>query len=157
MGIGLGLAIGARVANPDRPVVCITGDGAIGFTLAEFDTMVRNDIPIVSVVMNNRSFFRMDGFARLADGRLPTEGTDLGAVRYADVAVAFGGFGRTVEREEDLAPAVREALASGLPACIDVLVGQPPPSFSMGAFRVMKPAASSRSYATTATAARGTG
>ncbi len=152
MGMGLGLAMGARVANPDRPVVCITGDGALGFTLAELDTMVRNDIPILIVVMNNRSFFRMDGFARLADGTLPTVGTDLGAVRYADVAVAFGGFGRSVEREEELAPAVREALASGLPAVVDVRVTNTPPSFSMGAFRTMKPAASSRAYATTSTA-----
>ena len=141
MGMGLGLAIGARVANPDRPVVCITGDGAVGFTLAELDTMVRNDIPVVIVVNNNRSFFRLDGFARRADGTMPTIGTDLGAVRYADVAVAFGGFGRTVEREEELAPAIREALASGLPAVIDVPVAKTPPSFSMGAFRVMQPTA----------------
>ena len=145
MGMGLGLAIGARIANPDRPVVCFTGDGSIGFTLAELDTMVRNDIPIVIVVMNNRSFFRLDAFARRADGSMPTIGTDLGAVRYGDVAVAFGGFGRTVEREEDLAPAIGDALASGLPACIDVRVTNTPPSYSMGAFRVMQPTVRARS------------
>jgi acetolactate synthase I/II/III large subunit len=139
MGIGLGLAMGARLANPDRPVVCVTGDGSLGFTLAELDTMVRNDIPVVIVVMNNHSFFRLDAFARLADGTMPTIGTDLGAVRYADVAVAFGGFGRTVEREEELAPAIGGALASGLPAVVDVLVTDAfAPSFSMGAFRVME-------------------
>jgi acetolactate synthase-1/2/3 large subunit len=154
MGMGLGLSMGARVANPDRPVICITGDGALGFTLAELDTMVRNDIPVVIVVANNRSFFRLDGFARLADGTLPTIGTDLGPVRYGDVAVAFGGFGRTVEREEDLAPAIRDALASGLPACIDVQVANTPPAFSIGAFRVMKPFAGTTRYATTSTAVR---
>jgi thiamine pyrophosphate-dependent acetolactate synthase large subunit-like protein len=139
MGIGLGLAMGARLANPDRPVVCVTGDGSLGFTLAELDTMVRNDIPVVIVVMNNHSFFRLDAFARLADGTMPTIGTDLGAVRYADVAVAFGGFGRTVEREEELAPAIVDALASGIPAVVDVLVTDAfGPSFSMGAFRVME-------------------
>jgi acetolactate synthase-1/2/3 large subunit len=138
MGFGLGFAMGARTANPDRPVVCITGDGSFGFTLAELDTMVRNDIPIVIVIMNNHSFFRLDAFARRADGSLPKIGTDLGAVRYADVTVAFGGFGRTVDREEDLAPAIEEALASGLPACIDVGVPEGfGPSFSLGAFRVM--------------------
>jgi acetolactate synthase-1/2/3 large subunit len=144
MGMGLGLSMGARVANPDRPVVCLTGDGAVGFTLAELDTMVRNDIPIVIVVMNNRSFFRLDAFARRADGSMPTIGTDLGAVRYGDVAVAFGGFGRTVEREEDLAPAIREAVASGLPAVVDVRVVNTPPSFSMGAFRTMQPTVRAR-------------
>lgn len=138
MGIGLGTSIGARLANPDRPVVCVTGDGSLGFTLAELDTMMRHGIPVVVVVMNNRSFFGLDRFARLADGTMPTIATDLGAVSYADVAVAFGGFGRKVEREEDLAPAVREALASGLPACVDVRVAEHrASSYSMGAFGVM--------------------
>jgi thiamine pyrophosphate-dependent acetolactate synthase large subunit-like protein len=139
MGIGLGLAMGAQIANPDRRVVCVTGDGSIGFTLAEFDTMIRNDLPIVAVVMNNHSFFGLDRFPRLADGTMPTIATDLGAVGYGEVAKAFGGFGRTVEREEDLAPAIDAALASGLPACIDVLVSEGFGfSFSMGAFRVMQ-------------------
>jgi acetolactate synthase-1/2/3 large subunit len=70
---------------------------------------------------------------------MPTIATDLGAVGYGDVAKAFGGFGRTVKREEDLAPAIDAALASGLPACIDVLVSEGfGSSFSMGAFRVMQ-------------------
>lgn len=138
MGFGMGFAMGAKIANPDRPVVLVTGDGSFGFTMAELDTMVRNEIPVAIVIMNNRSFFRLDGFARRKDGSIPTVGTDLGPVVYADVAKAFGGVGWTVDSEDDLAPALTQALATGRPAVIDV--GVTPgfgPSFSLGAFRVM--------------------
>ena len=136
MGIGLGLAMGARLANPDRPVVCMTGDGSVGFTIAEFDSMVRHNIPVVTVVMNNRSWARPDLIPRHSNKPYPTIGTALGDARYGDVAVAFGGFGRTVERVADLGPAIIEALRSGLPACIDVPIPQATmPAFSMRALR----------------------
>ena len=139
MGIGLGLAMGARLARPDQRVLCLTGDGSLGFTIAELDTMVRHDIPVVIVVMNNQSFFGLERFPRLADGSMPTIATDLGAVRYEDVAVAFNGFGRPVEREEDLVPAIEEAFASGLPSVINVSTARGfGTAFSMGAFRVMQ-------------------
>jgi acetolactate synthase-1/2/3 large subunit len=133
MGIGLGLAMGVRLADPGRPVLCVTGDGSVGFTIAEFDSMVRHDIPIVVVVMNNHSWGNPQLISSRWGGTYPTVGTALGGARYADVAVAFGGFGRTVTTQEELAPALRDAFASGLPSCIDVhvmLQGNPAPSMA---------------------------
>lgn len=133
MGIGLGLAMGVRLADPGRPVLCVTGDGSVGFTIAEFDSMVRHDIPIVVVVMNNHSWGNPQLISSRRGGTYPTVGTALGGARYADVAVAFGGFGRTVTTQEELAPALRDAFASGLPSCIDVhvmLQGNPAPSMA---------------------------
>lgn len=135
MGIGLGLAMGVRLANPDRPVVCITGDGSVGFHLAELESMVRHDIPVLIVVMNNRSQGN-PVFPTRSGEPYPTVGIELSGASYADVAAGLGGFGRTVGQLDALAAALTEGLASGLPACIDVLL-EPgfEPSFTMGALR----------------------
>ena len=53
MGQGHGAAMGAAKAVPGRPVVCVTGDGAVGFAIGEFEAMVRHGLPITVVVMNN--------------------------------------------------------------------------------------------------------
>jgi len=136
MGMGLGLAMGARLANPERAVVCMTGDGSVGFNIAEFDTMVRHDIPVVVVVVNNRSWGEPRNLGPASNTPYPLVGLTLGDARYGDVAEAFGCFGATVEHLDDLAPAIRKALAGGLPACIDVRLDAPiSPSFSLRALR----------------------
>src|SRR5262249_6039569 len=56
VGFGMGLALGAQTADPSRRVLCLVGDGAFGFTMAELDTMARHRLPIVVVIMNNRSW-----------------------------------------------------------------------------------------------------
>jgi acetolactate synthase-1/2/3 large subunit len=54
LGTGMPFAIAAKVAHPDRPVLCIVGDGSVGLNFAEFDTMVRHQLPIVTVVNNDQ-------------------------------------------------------------------------------------------------------
>jgi acetolactate synthase-1/2/3 large subunit len=136
MGIGLGLAIGARLACPDRTVACVTGDGSAGFSIAEFDTMVRRGIPVVVIVLNNSSWGEPVMPAR-SGASYPTVGTDLSGTSYAAVAAGFGAFARSVERLEDLAPAIRDAISSGKPACVDVRITPGfQRAFSMGALRV---------------------
>jgi len=56
MGVGMGVALGAQAAARDRPVVLVTGDGAVGYSLAEFDSMVRARLLVVVVVLNNRAW-----------------------------------------------------------------------------------------------------
>ena len=85
-GFGTGLALGIQVANPDRRVVCITGDGAVGFTIAEFDTMVRHNLPIVTVVMNNRGWGATQRFQDLISGPGKNIAVALGGARYDKVA-----------------------------------------------------------------------
>jgi acetolactate synthase-1/2/3 large subunit len=126
VGFGLGLSLGAQVAHPKRPVLCLVGDGAIGFTIAEFDTMVRHGLPIVVVVMNNRSWAASQHFQEIVSGSGKVLGTRLGEARYHEVAQAFGARGVHVTRLEDLSAAVKSAFSSGEPACINVEIDVAP-------------------------------
>ena len=122
VGFGYGLAIGAKSANRNKPVLCMVGDGGAGFTIAEFDTMVRNDLPIVVVVMNNSSWGASQHFQEIVSGPERVTGTRLGNAKYHEVAAGFGCFSRYVTRIDELGPALREAFASGKPACINIAI-----------------------------------
>jgi acetolactate synthase-1/2/3 large subunit len=126
VGFGIGLALGAQIGHPDRPVLCLVGDGAVGFTIAEFDTMVRHNLPIVVLVMNNRSWAASQHFQELAVGPNRVTGTRLGDARYHDVAAGFGCRGVHVKALADLQPAISEAFASGRPTCINVEIDLAP-------------------------------
>jgi acetolactate synthase-1/2/3 large subunit len=126
VGMGLGLSIGAQVANPDRPVLCLAGDGAIGFTIAEFDTMVRHQLPIVVVVMNNHSWAASQHFQEIVSGKTRLIGTELRDAKYHEVAAAFGCHAQRVAEVQDLAPAIKAAFASGKPSCINVAIDVAP-------------------------------
>ncbi|MBZ5696559.1 MAG: thiamine pyrophosphate-binding protein [Acidobacteriia bacterium] len=126
VGMGLGLAIGAQVANPKRPVLCLVGDGAIGFTIAEFDTMVRHQLPIVAVVMNNHSWAASQHFQEIISGKNRLTGTELLDAKYHEVAAAFGAYGQRVAEIKELGPAIKAAFASGKPACINVAIDLAP-------------------------------
>jgi acetolactate synthase-1/2/3 large subunit len=127
VGLGLGLSLGAQVAHPSRRVLCLAGDGAVGFTIAEFDTMVRLSLPIVVVVMNNRSWAASQHFQAMVSGRDRLVGTQLANTNYHEVAAAFGCYAQRITRAEDLGPAIKAAFASGKPACINVIVAVDPP------------------------------
>ena len=126
VGMGLGLAIGAQVAHPKRPVLCLVGDGAIGFTIAEFDTMARRNLPIVAVVMNNHSWAASQHFQEIVSGKNRLTATELRDANYHEVAAAFGAYGRRVTEIKDLGPAIKAAFASGKPACINVSIDVAP-------------------------------
>lgn len=126
VGMGLGLSLGAQVANPKRPVLCLVGDGAIGFTIAEFDTMARHKLPIVAVVMNNHSWAASQHFQEIVSGKDHLLGTELRDANYHQVAEAFGCFGRRVTKIEELGPAIKDAFASGKPACVNVSIDVAP-------------------------------
>jgi acetolactate synthase-1/2/3 large subunit len=126
VGFGLGLAMGAQVAHPNRQVLCLVGDGAIGFTIAEFDTMVRHKLPIVAVVMNNHSWAASQHFQEIVSGANRVTATRLRDARYHEVAAAFGAHGQHVTRIEELGPAIKGAFASGKPACINVAIDLAP-------------------------------
>jgi acetolactate synthase I/II/III large subunit len=121
LGIGMPFAIGAQVAHPDRRVVCIVGDGAVGLNIQEFDTMVRHDLPIVTVVLNNKAWgMCVHGQQALYGGnRLVV--TELGESRYDLVAAGFGCHSAHVDDPAAVRDAVRAALAAGRPACVNVM------------------------------------
>ncbi len=124
VGFGLGLAIGAQTAHPKRPVLCLAGDGAVGFTIAEFDTLARHRLPVVVVVMNNRSWAASQHFQEMIGN--PVTGTQLSGARYDEVAVALGCEGRRIVDAKELGPAIRQAFASGRPTCLNVEIDVTP-------------------------------
>jgi acetolactate synthase I/II/III large subunit len=120
LGAGPGYAIAAKLARPDKQVCLLLGDGALGFSGMEFDTMVRHGLPIVAVVGNNGIWALekhpmefLYGYSVAAELRPGT--------RYDEMVAALGGHGELVERPDQLKPALERAFASGKPACVNVL------------------------------------
>ena len=122
LGVGQGFAIGAQVAHPDRRVVQLTGDGAIGFHIQEWDTMVRHHLPIVTVVFNNACWGMSIHGQHAVYGDEGDVISRLAPTRYDLVAEGFGAFGQHVTEVDELGPAMARALESGRPSVIDVAV-----------------------------------
>ena len=126
LGTGLPFALGAKVADPERQVYCITGDGAVGFNIMEMETALREDIPIVVIVAVDEGW-GMERSAYTFQGYPPEQhqGIDLsGKLRYDLIAQGMGCYGEKVDDLEQLAPALERAAASGKPALLHVVVDQ---------------------------------
>ncbi len=123
MGYGIPAAVGAKAARPDATVVCVDGDGCFQMTAQELATSVLEDLPIVVVVVNNgylgmvRQWQDMFFSERFSQVNLTQTLPD-----YAALARAYGALGFTVENEEELDTALREALASGRTCVVDARV-----------------------------------
>jgi acetolactate synthase-1/2/3 large subunit len=138
IGSALPMAIGARLARPDRPVLAAMGDGTFGFHAFELDTALRHGAPIVAVVGNDARWNAEHTLQLRHYGAARAVGCELLPSRYDQVAVALGGHGEFVRRAADLEPALARALASGKPACVNVLIdGQPAPTFGTGGHAVV--------------------
>ncbi|MBI3678078.1 MAG: thiamine pyrophosphate-binding protein [Proteobacteria bacterium] len=124
LGIGPGFAIGLQTAFPKRRVVQVTGDGAMGFHLQEFDTMVRHKLPIVTVVLNNHVWGMSIHGQQIMFGANYSAITRLGETRYSSVAEGFGCHGEYVTSCDDIAPAMERAFKSGKPACVEIVTDE---------------------------------
>ena len=123
LGTGLGLAIGAGIATQGRRPICLlSGDGALGFHIMDFETAVRHQLPLV-VVLNDDQALGAEMAQHMEHIGHQIE-VAFGPVRYSDIAVAMGGFGVYVDKLEDIVPAVRQAFASGRPAIVHVATDQ---------------------------------
>jgi len=121
LGIGIPFALAAKAAHPQRQVVCVIGDGSVGLNFAEFDTAVRQNLP-VTVVINNDMQWGMSKHGQvLAWGAGNTIATELGVVHYERAAQGLGAHGEFVDRAEDVAPALKRALDSGRAACVNIM------------------------------------
>jgi len=120
LGSSLPTAIAAKLAYPNSRVVMLTGDGAFGFNAMEFDTAVRHNLPVVTI-LGNDSAWGIDRQIQLGLYGRPVA-TDLLQSHYEMIAQGLGGHGEYVERPEDLAPALERAFASGKPALVNVAV-----------------------------------
>ena len=123
IGSGVPFAFAARMARPKAPVVAVMGDGAFGFHLMEFDTAVRDGVPMIVVVGNDSCWNAEHQIQLRTYGKDRAHGCELREGTRYDLAVAaLGGHGELVTRAADLQPALQRALASGKPACINVMI-----------------------------------
>ncbi len=121
LGTGLPFAIAAKMAAPDRPVWILHGDGSFMFSVGELETAVRLNLPIIDVVANDRSFGMIKGAQELAYEKRYC-GVDFTDVRLDKLAESMGCFGKRVTEPGDIKPALEEAVASGKPAVLDVVL-----------------------------------
>lgn len=124
LGYGLGLAMGAKLAHPDKLCINVWGDAAIGFTGMDFETAVRERIPILSVLLNNFSMAIELPVMPVATRKYRS--TDISG-NYADLARAFGGYGERVTEPGEIIPAIQRAIRQtreGTPALLEFITQQ---------------------------------
>ena len=131
LGAGPGQALGAASSKENQPVCCIIGDGAMGFHPQEIETAVRNNLPVVFVVMCDKQWgmvkmnqsFALKPLKTLVKKSLSPEetiNTDLGEIRFDKLAESMGAHGEYVNNKEDLKAALERALQTGKCAVIHV-------------------------------------
>jgi thiamine pyrophosphate-dependent acetolactate synthase large subunit-like protein len=123
LGMGYCVGLGTKLGRPDRAAVSIQGDGGFLYTSQELNTAVRWNIPLVSIVLNNRCH----GAEKAQQQRFFNRkyiGVDLVNPRFDKLAEVYGARGYYVERPEDIADAVREALRLDGPSVIEIPVAE---------------------------------
>jgi acetolactate synthase-1/2/3 large subunit len=121
IGSALPNCISLQLANPGKPVMMITGDGSLGFYLAELETLVRYKLPVVIVVGNDGGW----GLERELQRELTGDQTvacELQHTRYDVIMQGFGGGGETIDRPDQVADAVKRGFASGKPYLINAII-----------------------------------
>lgn len=121
LGYGLGLAMGAKLACPEKLCVNVWGDAAIGFTGMDFETAVREKIPILSILFNNFSMAIELKIMPVSTERYRS--TDISG-DYAAMARAFGGYGERVTEPSEIIPAIQrgiEQTQNGIPALLEFI------------------------------------
>lgn len=122
IGASLANAVALQLANPGKRVAAITGDGALGFYLAELDTLVRLGLPVILIVGNDAGWGLERELQREFYPGAPTVACELRRTRYDVIMKGFGGEGESVDTLEELTGAVARALASDKPYLINVNV-----------------------------------
>jgi acetolactate synthase-1/2/3 large subunit len=121
LGYGLGLAMGAKLVRPDKLCINFWGDAAIGFTGMDFETAVRERIPILSILSNNFSMAIELKVMKVATQKYRS--TDITG-NYADFAKALGGYGERITEPDEIVPAIKRGIAKtreGVPALLEFI------------------------------------
>jgi thiamine pyrophosphate-dependent acetolactate synthase large subunit-like protein len=121
LGIGMGNAIGLARARPGKPVAALLGDGAAGFHIADFDTMARHGLPILTIIFNNAAWGMSQHGQQMVFGQQHAAAVKLAPSLYQKVAEGLGCVGEQITRASDIGPAVRRAQASGRPTCLNIM------------------------------------
>lgn len=119
MGWAMPAALALKLARPDRQVVGVTGDGGFMMSVHAIQTAIQYQLPVLFVVMNDSAL----GMVRMHQGSRPMA-SEFGEVDHGAIARGFGAFGVQVTDPKDLAPAFKQALESGRPAVVDVVISR---------------------------------
>ncbi len=131
MGYGLGAAIGAKMGRPDKTVINIAGDGCFRMNLNEVATAARYNIPVIEVVINNHVLGMVRQWQTLFYGERYAQTVLNDGVDFCKVAEGLGAVGMRVEKKEDFAKALKEAIALNRPVVIDCIIDQDDKVFPM--------------------------
>jgi acetolactate synthase-1/2/3 large subunit len=125
LGVGAGFSLGSKLCHPEKEIWLIYGDGAAGYTLQEFDTFVRHELPVIAVVGNDA------GWTQIARDQIPLFDDDVATqLRYTDyhiVAEGFGGKGFLLDSPNDIDDVFKQAkntVRNGTPVLINTLIGK---------------------------------
>ncbi len=124
LGYGLGLAMGAKLAHPEKLCMNFWGDAAIGMTGMDFETAARERIPILSILSNNFAMAMEMPVMKISDAKYNS--TDISG-NYADFATALGGYGERVTDPGEIIPAIKRAIAqteNGRPALLEFITSK---------------------------------
>jgi len=124
LGYGLPLAMGAKLVHPEKLCINVWGDAAIGFTGMDFETAVRERIPILSILLNNFAMAMELPVMKVATEKYRS--TDISG-NYADFARALGGYGERVTKPEDIVPAIKrgiEQTQKGVPVLLEFITSK---------------------------------
>jgi len=127
LGWAFPAAIGAKTAVPDRPVVAFTGDGGFFYHIAELETAVRNEVNLVTVVLNNQAMSLQTQVLRSiwpASNDLDKLSEFRSETNFANIAREMGALGIRVTDPKDIESALRKAIEADIPAVVDVVVDQ---------------------------------
>lgn len=122
MGYGLGAAIGAKCAHPDRPVILITGDGSFHMNMNEMAVAVSQNLPIIVLVFNNTVLGMVRQWQTLFYGKRYSETSIMRQTDFVALAEAFGARGFRIKQRDEIERVIQEALALNKPCIIDCLI-----------------------------------
>ena len=131
MGYGLGAAIGAKSAHPEKTVVSIAGDGCFRMNMNEIATATRNNIPVIEIVFNNHVLGMVRQWQTLFYGKRYSHTILNDSVDFVKVAEAMGAKGYRITKREEVEPVLKEAIAAGVPVLIDCVIDSDDKVFPM--------------------------
>jgi len=122
LGYCLPAAVGLKLARPERPVVCVIGDGSVSYSVQALWSAARYETGVVVVVVNNSGYSILKGFRDSIGIDDSVPGLDVPGVDFVSIAEGFGAGGERVEEAENLEGTLKRALAAGRPYLLDVIV-----------------------------------
>lgn len=122
LGWAFPAALGAQLAEPDRQVVCITGDGGFGYHIGDIETAIRQKLPVIVIILNNQTLAFEEHVQDLLYGKVVPSVNEFVDVNYGSIARAFGANGFRVANIEDFERALAQGLKRSGPTIIDAVI-----------------------------------